>query len=107
MKAASFAAAAVVWLGACATPPPGPTSAALQPALAPTIDWVCLLPEADGHVGRVFVQGGDGAATGVLEGAYNTARVATDGRLRFVQADAATMERRYGALLRALPGQPR
>ena len=100
MKAMLLAVASALWLGACSSPP-------TAMAAAPTIDWICLLPEADGHVGRVWVQGrdgvADGAASGVLEGAYNTARVATGGRLRFVQADAATMEQRYGALLRALP----
>ena len=86
-------------LVACAAPPP-PVST------PPPIDWVCLLPEAGGHVGQVLVQGRAGGNSDVLAGAFNTARVAPDGRTRFVQSDAATMEKRYGALLRALPPAP-
>lgn len=96
MKRSLGSAFALLLLGSCAAPP-------AVPPPAPPIDWVCLLPEADGHVGRVQLQGATGGEPGLLEGAYNTARVDPQGRLRFVQMDAAVMEQRYGALLRALP----
>ena len=73
----------------------------LQPAARET---VVLLPGPDGKVGTVIVQ--HGAERQVLNEAYATSRVRSDGKLDSALLSEREVGREFGGTLGALPGRP-
>lgn len=67
-------------------------------------DRVVLLPGAGGKVGRLAVTSTGGAT--VLDSAYGAAAVSTAGNVARAEADAASVQRDFGAALAALPPRP-
>jgi len=65
---------------------------------------IVVLPSPDGHVGTVVVQRG-GEET-VLNTAYSTSRIGSDGSESRATLTAATVKREFGAALGALPPRP-
>jgi len=65
---------------------------------------VVVLPSPDGHVGTVVVQHG-GEQT-VLNAAYSTSHIGSDGSENRATLTAATVKREFGAALGALPPRP-
>ena len=86
MSARLAAFAALLLLGACAAP-----------------DRVILLPDDQGHVGKLNVSGSGGET--LLDSAYAEARVKS-GQPRRGSTDAASVDREFGTVLAALPPAP-
>lgn len=70
----------------------------------PLRELYMVMPESNGHVGRLQVTFDDGSQL-LLEGAYASAEK-REGRTREFTADQQTMEREFGAALAALPDAP-
>lgn len=87
MQATTLALAAL--LAGCASPPPVP---------APK-SYVVLLPDADGHVGKVFVQGALGKQ--LIEKPQQAAFM--DGSATVFDVDAVRLQRDFGAAMAARP----
>ena len=75
--------------------------AGLLSACATSRDTIVLLPKADGSTGAVAAS--RGGAEVLLDSAYASARPGADGKLKRVTEDRASVEKRFGAALSAMP----
>lgn len=80
------------------------SSQTLHPACDPQSDHVVLLPGPDGKVGVVLVRSAAGEAR--LDTAYAAAEVSEAGAIALQRDDAASVARRFGAVLAAQPPRP-
>lgn len=87
--------ALVAWIGE--DPPPGPTPPTAK-------ERIVLLPDADGRVGALTVRGATGEA--VLDRAYGTAQVMSDGKVQTGEDAADVVRQRYATTLGSLPPRP-
>ncbi len=81
---------------------PGKTSP--KPALngcPVTVERIVLLPDADGHVGGLEI--GDGADKVILDKAYATAEIGTDGKALTTRTPATEVEQEFHETLAARP----
>ena len=84
--------ALVAWIGEDPTPAPVAK------------ERIVLLPDADGRVGAVTVNGAGGEAT--LDRAYATAQVMSDGKVQSGEETAESVRKRYASTLNTLPPVP-
>jgi OmpA-OmpF porin, OOP family len=71
----------------------------------PAPDRIILLPAPDGSVGKVIVQGADGAKQ--LDTAYASLSIDKSGNTSDYHENAQAIDVRYGELLAAQPSRPR
>jgi OOP family OmpA-OmpF porin len=90
--AAAFLAAALA--AGCASAPAPVSRAAL----------FAVVPAPDGHIGSIVVQSGN--ASRVIDKAYASERVMSDGSLEAGQISESQVREQFGATLAALPGVP-
>jgi outer membrane protein OmpA-like peptidoglycan-associated protein len=94
LRFAVVAAAALAAAG-CACAPEVVTTPAL---------FVVVPSQADGHVGKIVVTSGN--ETRVIDTAYGSQRVTSDGRIVATTLSQAEVQAAFGTTLAALPGSP-
>ncbi|MBL4633544.1 MAG: OmpA family protein [Kofleriaceae bacterium] len=86
----------------CPDRPGNASTDPLRNGCPPASEKVILLPDADGHVGAIEVD--DGTQIILVDKAYATAEVASDGKARIVaRAEAATITRAIASVADILP----
>ncbi len=63
-----------------------------------------VIPSADGHVGKIVIQ--SGGQTAVVETAYGSQRVRSDGRVEAATLSEGEVRSVFGPTLASLPGKP-
>jgi outer membrane protein OmpA-like peptidoglycan-associated protein len=84
---------------ACPTRPGKPSSQANRNGCPTSVEQVVVLPDENGHVGAVEVD--DGQSKIVLDQAYASTEVGTDGIARSLPAEATEVSAKYGAAMAA------
>jgi hypothetical protein len=86
---------------ACPTRAGKPSAQPNRHGCPTTVEHVVVLPDENGHVGAVEVD--DGTSKVVLDQAYASAEVGTDGVARTLTAEAAEVSTRFAAAMAARP----
>jgi outer membrane protein OmpA-like peptidoglycan-associated protein len=84
---------------ACPTRPGTPSSQANRNGCPTSVEQVVVLPDENGHVGAVEVD--DGKSKILLDQAYASSEVGTDGIARSVPTEASDVSAKYGAAMAA------
>lgn len=90
---------------ACPTRPGRPSSQPNRHGCPTSVEQVIVLPDENGHVGAVEID--DGKTKTVLDQAYATAEVGTDGAIRTLTAEATEVSAKFGAAMAARPAGAR
>ncbi len=86
---------------ACPDRPGKPSSQASRNGCPTSVEHVVVLPDENGHVGAVEID--NGTTKTVLDQAYASAEVGTDGKTRTLTTEATEVSAKFGAAMAARP----